>query len=985
MDKGEDLKLKEKSYPKEDPYVIRFKILSKVTIQNPIIMRFTISSSWMKLRYFEFVELFYTLLRDKLLINNCSSIEIYHKSGSPTVTNPSDYFKQIHEFNERQFDFIFVLPKRLEGFRGTFETIYSNSNNLSLMNYDVRSIPITHFETQSTYILKFHTSHVHVDQLKYECSKHFHLPVSCISISLEDLKHNFEHKLEDNVVIHIDDVLNQDYKLYLVVSEEYWEPCFLNAFKYDNYFPICEHSIDALVYLNAYLLYLVSKAHLNHTSGIVTGCLGLLGRISCFPPLTYSLRLLFSKNIISLPHKIALVEGLVTTISLLDATYISMKSSDFPRLWYYLEGNTNASYFEYEQSQRAFIESSANTPFCKEIELHYRQCPQYRYDYITFNQRVFNKSIYTLVSFEHPIELYQKFLTNPFHTGLIRIPFNEKLKPYVFCGRSPNSNLQMIDCYSPFHGRLISFNPFEIETPERFVPSDINKYSKLLIILDISNDMNNTLDGLNYYSDCISNDNVFCQLETALILIEIIIDTLISLKLNYLLGITLVSNNHSFQYGFFVFQDLTLEYCYSVKALRNWIINARLYELPSRPASGGIVSALANYIEKKYTNDTHIFIFTNQHYATRYYGPNVHKINNNVQKIPYRINVILFGKSIGPRFETLCKKSNGKLINSETLVSKSSKDWNDPEFYCSQFREYISFMRDLLTENRTSDQFSSLEEVRTKYKNKLSKSVQFIERHHKQTNSYKTLDSVASAILHQISSYTKNPNPFVTMYSVDEDITQWLLFLKCPPNASFYGTDHILSLTFSKNYLYKPPAIKFLTPILHPNIYPNGKICHPILFEDFVPRETTLKTVIDSILSMLCKPVKTHVINRGIGEYFLFGTPLYDLQVTSIKELLCLKSLPRREQEKFLNIVTTTSSVTPPEYLICPLTKELYNYPVISPDGNTFERSAILECLRGSQKDPISDNPLTEENLFPNYAIADSVFKFKMNLRDSSL
>ena len=312
-----NLKTKTKPVPKIDSIIIHFKVLDKGTIQTAFIrsVKYPLASL-MKLRYFEFVKLLYKRLQDHLIINdNCSSIEIYYKSGSPIVTNPSDYFKQIHQFNEKDLMFILILPKRLEKYKSIINTASFKTDIPNRCTYSLRPIPITHFKTQSTYFLKMYIYDIHVGWLKYECSKYFHLPVSCISICLEDLTHNFEHNLEDNVVIDTDNVLNQDYKLYLVVSEEYWEPCFLNAFKYDNYFPICEHSIDALVYLNAYLLYLVSKAHLNHTSGIVTGCLGLLGRISCFPPLTYSLRLLFSKNIITLPHKIALVGGLITTIS----------------------------------------------------------------------------------------------------------------------------------------------------------------------------------------------------------------------------------------------------------------------------------------------------------------------------------------------------------------------------------------------------------------------------------------------------------------------------------------------------------------------------------------------------------------------------------------------------------------------------------------------------------------------------------------------
>ena len=965
--------MKERRYSKEDFYIIRYQILTKISIQTSRIRSLKVPScEWVKLRYFEIVKRLYTLLENKyLLVVNCSSIEIYHKSGSPIVTKPSNYFKLIHEFNDTDFNFIFVLPKR-------FGIFFGISSTLGLTNSNHHSFPITHFDTRSTYILNFFTSfsHLHVDELKYECSRYFHLPIFCISISLEDTEHDFfEHKLKENTVIHIDDIMNQKYKLYLVVSEEYWEPCFLNAFKYDNYLPICAHSSDTLVYLNAYLLFLVRKAKLKVSPDIVTGCLGLLRKISCFPPLIHSLQLLFSESIITLPHKIALVEGLITIISLLDFKFVHMELWDLPCLWHYLERNMNKSFIEYERSE---LQSSAKTPFCKEIGIHYRESPQHMNNYSVFRQRFFEETKYKLFPFENPIELFHKFLVNRFNTGLTRIPSNKKFIPCVFYGHSPNTSLQMIDCYSPYHGRLISFNPFEIETPERYVPSDINKYSKLLIILDISNDMNNTLDGLNYIPSHISPDNVFSQLDTALILIDIIIDFLVSSQLNYLLGITLVSNDHSFHNGYLVLQDLTLEYCYSVKDLRNWIINAQLSEFLLRPPSGGIVSALDYYIKKKYTNNTHIFLFTNQSYEKQYYGPNVHDINTNIQNLSYQVNVVLFGDSLRTRIELLCKKSHGKLINSKLFVCLSSKDSNDPMFYCSQFREYINFMRGLLTGNNTSTKFSSFEEVCRMYKSHLSRSDQFIGKFDKQD---KSLDCVTLEILHQLSIYTKEPNPFVTMYSVNEDITRWLLFLKCPPNTSFFGTDHILSLAFSRKDLHKPPSIEFLTPILHPNIYPNGKICHPILFEDYVPRVTTLKTVIDSILSLLCKPIRTHVINSSIGEYFLTGSSIYDLQISTVKEFICMKSMSRREQEKYLKINLTTSPVSPPNYLICPLTKELYNFPVISPDGNTFERSAIIECLKESQIDPISKNPLTEENLFPNYAIADSVFKYKMNFK----
>lgn len=36
-------------------------------------------------------------------------------------------------------------------------------------------------------------------------------------------------------------------------------------------------------------------------------------------------------------------------------------------------------------------------------------------------------------------------------------------------------------------------------------------------------------------------------------------------------------------------------------------------------------------------------------------------------------------------------------------------------------------------------------------------------------------------------------------------------------------------MTFSNNYPFEPPTFKFLNPIYHPNIYPDGKLCISIL------------------------------------------------------------------------------------------------------------------------------------------------------------
>jgi len=45
----------------------------------------------------------------------------------------------------------------------------------------------------------------------------------------------------------------------------------------------------------------------------------------------------------------------------------------------------------------------------------------------------------------------------------------------------------------------------------------------------------------------------------------------------------------------------------------------------------------------------------------------------------------------------------------------------------------------------------------------------------------------------------------------------------------YYGGYFKVEMTFTQNYPYSPPTFKFLRPIYHPNVYPDGKICISIL------------------------------------------------------------------------------------------------------------------------------------------------------------
>jgi hypothetical protein len=57
---------------------------------------------------------------------------------------------------------------------------------------------------------------------------------------------------------------------------------------------------------------------------------------------------------------------------------------------------------------------------------------------------------------------------------------------------------------------------------------------------------------------------------------------------------------------------------------------------------------------------------------------------------------------------------------------------------------------------------------------------------------------------------------------------------------------------------------------------------------------------------------------------------------------------------------------------ICPITQDVMKEPVIDREGNTYEKSAILEWLKSTNTSPITRNVISALELVPNRALIQS-------------
>lgn len=119
----------------------------------------------------------------------------------------------------------------------------------------------------------------------------------------------------------------------------------------------------------------------------------------------------------------------------------------------------------------------------------------------------------------------------------------------------------------------------------------------------------------------------------------------------------------------------------------------------------------------------------------------------------------------------------------------------------------------------------------------------------------------------QLAELNKSPTEGFSAGLVDDsDIYKWQVVIMGPSDTPFEGGFFKTELQFPKDYPNKPPKMRFISEIYHPNIHPNGEVCISILHdpgedkwgyerpeERWLPIHT-VETIIMSVISMLSEP-----------------------------------------------------------------------------------------------------------------------------------
>lgn len=120
-----------------------------------------------------------------------------------------------------------------------------------------------------------------------------------------------------------------------------------------------------------------------------------------------------------------------------------------------------------------------------------------------------------------------------------------------------------------------------------------------------------------------------------------------------------------------------------------------------------------------------------------------------------------------------------------------------------------------------------------------------------------------------------SPNP--------DNIMVWNAVIFGPPDTPFEDGSFRLTLTFTDAYPNKPPTVRFVSRMFHPNIYVNGELCLDILQNRWSPTYD-VAAILTSVQSLLNDPNPGSPANVEAATLFKENLKEYERKVKATVE-----------------------------------------------------------------------------------------------------
>ena len=140
----------------------------------------------------------------------------------------------------------------------------------------------------------------------------------------------------------------------------------------------------------------------------------------------------------------------------------------------------------------------------------------------------------------------------------------------------------------------------------------------------------------------------------------------------------------------------------------------------------------------------------------------------------------------------------------------------------------------------------------------------------------------------ELKSLQNDPPAEVEAAPRGEDMFLWDATIIGPDSTPYEGGAFNLELKFPQDYPYRPPEVKFLTKVFHPNINTKGEICLNILRDDW-KASLTVRTILLSISSLLDEPNPKDPLVAEIANLYVTDRGKFDEMARTWTEAHAMK------------------------------------------------------------------------------------------------
>merc|ERR1719198_1400937 len=106
----------------------------------------------------------------------------------------------------------------------------------------------------------------------------------------------------------------------------------------------------------------------------------------------------------------------------------------------------------------------------------------------------------------------------------------------------------------------------------------------------------------------------------------------------------------------------------------------------------------------------------------------------------------------------------------------------------------------------------------------------------------------------EMTEIEKEPIEGADVAAVDGDLAHWSAMIEGPEDTPYQGGCFELDLQFPPEYPFKPPKVKFMTRIYHPNVKTeDGEICADVVSDGWGPT-LNVRYIISNIRQMMIDP-----------------------------------------------------------------------------------------------------------------------------------